>query len=67
MVIKKKYRQKLIKIHPKKHQIAPFKFFSRGSMRPNSPSMSLRDMQVHTFENKILAPPPKSWDAPALY
>ena len=41
VILKKKVkRQNVIKIHPKKHQIAPFKKnFSKGCMPPNPPSI----------------------------
>ena len=45
VILKKKWRQNLIKIHPKTHQIAPFKKIFSGSMPPNPPS------NAHGFAN----------------
>ena len=41
MVIFEKKRQNLIKIHPKTHQIAPFKKVSYGSIPPNPLAMRM--------------------------
>ena len=62
-------------MHPKTHQIAPFKKNFSGEHAPEPPSnaygfamrsMSLRDMHIPKSEKKkILGPvPPKSWGRP---
>ena len=37
VIFEKKYRQNLIKIHPKTHQIAPFKKIFSGVHAPEPP------------------------------
>ena len=37
VILEKKYRQILIKIHPKTHQIAPFKKIFSGEHAPEPP------------------------------